>query len=243
MLSDLFGKIKRSAFPINIPKFVDPILLQYNDYYRKLSPKNKIKFKRRLLIASAILDFSPNKKVQITNEMIVLITSALIQITFGLDSFKIKRFRKIIVVPSAYNFLQYRNLIGHVDFDEKCIVLSWPSVQEGFIIPDDAMNVALHEMAHAVHEEDKYRNMFSSFFDPSKMQTWESLAFKKLNIIREGKSSFLKDYAGLNMNEMFSVSVEAFFEQGLEFERRLPDLYYALVDLLGQDPLNGGMGN
>ena len=41
------------------------------------------------------------------------------------------------------------------------------------------------------------------------------------------------------MLEMFSVCIETFFEQGEEFERRLPRLYYAVAKLLNQDPLQG----
>ena len=237
MLSDLFGQIRRSMFPVNVPRYVDPVLMKYNTYYRGLSAENKKKFRRRLMIASATLDFTPNNFPRVTPEMIVLITSALIQITFGLKNFTINRFRKIIVVPHNYNFLHFQNLLGHVDFEEKCIVLSWPSVKEGYLIPDDAMNVALHEIAHALQEENRFRIAYRSFFEKVKMDAWEIEGVKKLQQIRQGRHTFLKSYGGLNMLEMFAVCIETFFEQGEAFEKNLPTLYYAIADLLNQDPL------
>jgi len=202
-----------------------------------LSLENKLIFKRRLLIASATLDFTPNSFPKVTNEMIVLITSALVQITFGLKNFKISRFRNIIVVPHNYNFLHFQNLLGHVDYEEKCIVLSWPSVKKGYIIPDDAMNVALHEIAHALQEENRYRVLFNKFFENNKMDAWKAEAAKKLMVIRKGKNTFFKDYGGINMLEMFSVSIETFFEQPEEFKKNLPVLYAKVSELLNQDPI------
>lgn len=239
MLSDLFENIRRSIFPINVPLVVEPILMKYNTYYRNLSEENKKKFKRRLMIASAILDFSPNNLPAVTTEMKVLITSALIQITFGLKNFTIRRIRKIIIVSSNYNFMHYKNLLGHVDYKERVIVLSWPGVKEGYHIPDDAMNVALHEMAHALHEENRFRIAANAFFKKSSMEAWELEGVKKLLTIRQGRNKFMKDYGGINMLEMFSVCIETFFEQGAEFEKELPRLYYAVAELLNQDPLKG----
>lgn len=239
MLSDLFKNIRRSIFPINIPMYVEPVLMKYNSYYRGLSAVNKKKFRRRVMIASATLDFTPNNFPIVTHEMIVLITSALIQITFGLKNFKINRFRKIIIVPSNYNFLHFQNLLGHVDFQERCIVLSWPSVKEGYLIPDDAMNVALHEIAHALHEENRFRLAYNAFFEKTNMEAWEIEGVKKMWQIKQGQHSFMKDYGGINMLEMFSVCIETFFEQGEEFEQKLPRLYYAVAALLNQDPLKG----
>jgi len=237
MLTDLFDSIRRSMFPLNIAKDVESTLQKFNSYYVNLSPENKLLFKRRLLIASATLDFTPNNFPKVTNEMIVLITSALVQVTFGLKNFKISRFRKIIIVPFNYNFLHFQNLMGHVDYDEKCIVLSWPSVKEGYIIPNDAMNVALHEIAHALQEENRYRILFNKFFENDKMAAWSEEAAKKLWQIRKGKNRFLKNYGGINMLEMYSVCIETFFEQPEGFKENLPILYQRVSELLNQDPL------
>jgi len=239
MLTDLFDSIRRSYFPLHMSKDIEPVLEQYNTYYRNLSPENKHTFRRRVMIASATLDFTPNNFPQVTKEMMVLITSALVQITFGLRNFKINRFRKIIIVPFNYNFLHFQNLMGHVDYAEQCIVLSWPSVKEGYVIPDDAMNVALHELAHALQEENRFRILYNKFFEDSKMAAWKSIAAKKLQVIRAGENEFMKDYGGINMLEMFSVCIETFFEQGADFQEKLPELYSTVTELLKQDPLKG----
>ena len=168
--------------------------------------------------------------------MKILITSALIQITFGLDNYTLRRFKTILVVPNTYGFQQYDALLGHVDFDQNKIVMSWPSVQEGFIIPNDAFNVALHELAHALQEEKTKSFLFSNFFSAFKMNRWEEEGLKELYKIRQKRHQFLSDYAGINMKELFATCMECFFEQSEKFKIKVPRLYQLMTDLLKQDP-------
>ena len=130
--------------------------------------------------------------------------------------------------------------LGHVDFKHRVVCFSWEDVKTGFMIPDDAINVALHEMAHALEMENKFRVIFREFFDRTKWVNWERVAIQKLKKIRAGENAFLKNYGGKNMREMFAVCVETFFEKPEDFKQRLPDLYQTMANLLHQDPTNKG---
>ncbi len=212
------------------------VLSHYNSYYNDLSEPLKKRFIERTFIANNFLNYTPNNFDEVTEEMKIIICSALTQITFGLDHYILKQFSQIYVAPNIYNFGEYKNLLGHVDFNEKCMVISWPSVLEGFIIPDDAINVALHETAHAIQGDDRFRRIGQKFLNIYKLRKWEEEGVKKLALIRANKNEFLKNYGGHNMLELFAVSIEAFFEQTEKFKLKLPALYNCLVDLLNQDP-------
>lgn len=227
----------KSFKEINVVEY-DKVLSHYSEYYNDLNPTLKKKFIERTFIANNFIKYTPNNFDKVTEEMKIIICSALTQITFGLNQYILSKFTQIYVVPSIYNFGEYKNLLGHVDFNEKCMVISWPSVQEGFIIPDDAVNVALHEMAHAIQGDDRFRRIGKKFFNVYKLRKWEEEGVKKLALIRQNKNEFLKNYGGLNMLELFAVSIEAFFEQSEMFKVKLPALYNCLVDLLNQDPTN-----
>lgn len=227
-------------FDANIPLYYDQIVSNYNSYYLALNGELKEKFLHRIYFSSKFIEFKPVDFEEVSEEMKIIITSALIQITFGLDNYILNKFSTLYVVPTIYyNFGSYKNLLGHVDFDEKCIVISWPSVQEGFIIPDDATNVALHELAHAIQEENRIRTMGNKFFSTYKMETWEKEGVKKLAVIQAEKNTFLKNYGGKNMLELFAVSIEAFFERPVDFKEKLPKLFKKLSVLLNQDPTRG----
>ena len=222
-----------------IPISYDHYLSKYSQYYRDLHPNLQKVFRHRTYIASKILVFRPVKFPTVTDEMKILITSALIQITFGLDNYLLRRFNTILVVPNTYSFREYEALLGHVDFDANKIVMSWPSVKEGFIIPDDAFNVALHELAHALQGEQLDPYLFSKFFSSFKMDKWEEEGIKELYKIRSKRHEFLSDYAGINMKELFATCMECFFEQPDEFKLKVPKLYKLMSDLLKQDPTFG----
>lgn len=221
---------------IDTPAVYHDYLSQYNDYYVNLNENLKKHFRKRIFIANKFISYKPVHFDRVTSEMQILITSALVQITFGLNKYILRKYKTILVVPNTYKFHKYEALLGHVDHDENLIVMSWPSVKDGFIIPDDAFNVALHEIAHALQSENFNRPLYAKFFNVVRMSDWEEEAIKKLYKIRAQRHTFIRDYAGQNLLEMFAVCIEAFFEQSQLFKERVPKLYGLLVALLRQDP-------
>ena len=224
---------KKISYPINW----ENILLKYSVYYQGLNTELRKKFLQRVYVNLKIKQFVPVRFSKVTEEMSILICSALVQITFGMREYTFNKFDKIYVMPSMYNYLNYQNLLGHVDMDAQVICLSWPSVKDGFIIPDDAMNVALHEMAHAIMEEDRFRMMGFRFFSDANLHDWSKEAYDKLLMIQAGTPLILNSYGGRNMLEMFAVCMETFFEKPEEFKLELPLLYMTMSSLLKQDPL------
>lgn len=215
------------------------ILNKYNDYYKSLNKDLQRTFRERVYVSSQFINFKPVDFDVVSEEMKILITSALIQITLALDKFILRRFNTIMVVPNTYSFREYAALLGHVDYDENLIAMSWPSVKSGFIIPDDAHNVALHELAHALHRENHDRMFFADFFDAVSFNSWTQTGLTELYKIRRRSHSYLRDYAGQNMLELFAVCMECFFEQPEAFKRHVPGLYHIMTKLLKQDPSKG----
>ena len=83
--------------------------------------------------------------------MKVLIASAFTQITFGLKKNRLAVFKSINVVPQPYSYLHTDLLFyGDTNYNTKTINLCWPLVEKGFTIPDDAMNLAIHEFGHTI---------------------------------------------------------------------------------------------
>lgn len=221
-----------------IPPNIHYYLHKYNEYYNNLSPALKKRFRERLYITNRFLKYKPVDFDIVTEEMKVLISSALIMMTFGLEKFILRRFTTIYVVPNTYSYLQYQALLGHVDYNKNIIAMSWPSVKNGFIIPDDALNVALHELAHALQQENYDRPFFADFFSELTMAKWNKEGVKELFKIRKHQHDYLRDYAGKNMVELFSVCMESFFEQPVLFNQHVPKLYRLMCRLLKQNPIN-----
>ena len=236
-LREFILKIFFRKSPQHIDADYHKILSAHSTYYKNLNTELKKEFRLRLYHLLNVLGFSSAKIPEITREMRAVIGCAIIEITFGLKNYLPDRFTKIIVMPRRYMYPGYgQPFLGHIDYIHETIYFSWQDVKHGYLIPDDAVNVALHEMAHVLEVENSFNALFSNFFSRVSWHDWAEIAFQKMQIIRAKQNYFLKSYGGINMKEMFAVCVETFFEQPKEFKRNLPELYDALVELLRQDP-------
>ena len=232
-----FIKLFLKKAPRRIDAEYHQILSSHSTYYQRLNPVLQQEFRLRLFCLLNVLGFSSARIPKITREMRAVIGCAIIEITFGLKKFLPTRFTQIIVMPRRYMYPGYgQPFLGHIDYDRNTIFFSWQDVKHGYLVPDDAVNVALHEMAHVLEVENRFSPLFNKFFSKVSWNEWAELAFQKMQVIRDKQNEFLKSYGGINMKEMFAVCVETFFEQPEDFKSNLPELYQTMVELLRQDP-------
>lgn len=226
--------IKSRVFPTP-PQFVE-ILQRYFVHYRNLSEGDKRKFEQRVTTFIYNKQFIPRGGYDgVSNEMRVLIAASAIQLTFGLPHIYLRHFRKILIYPDNY----YSNITkqyhkGEVNPAYGIIVLSWKNFIEGYLDTTNAINLGLHEMAHALRLENIIRNDEYQFFDPELLEQFDGWAHK---VCSNTEIQFFRSYACTTVHEFFSVAVENFFERPQEFKRVLPELYEILSKLLRQDPI------
>ncbi|MBC7903945.1 MAG: zinc-dependent peptidase [Gemmatimonadaceae bacterium] len=222
-------------------EYYDTRLAPCNAYYRSLGQEQKVKFVKR------VYAFSRSKKfeyigVEPKQEMPLLISSAAIQITFGLDKYLFSYFTTIYVLKAEYRYgLNPNNFQGHVN--SHGIYLSWENFVRGYEDYTDAHNVGLHEMAHAL--------AFVNFMDPGGrsedekfIADWSHFSAVARPIFTEmqaGRSTIFGSYAATNYNEFWAVAVENFFERPQLVKTNMPELYREMCILLNQDPLNPAM--
>ena len=125
--------------------------------------------------------------------------------------------------------------IGHVAPDG--IYLSWKHFLYGYSQKKDDINVAVHEMSHAL----LYNNFFAQFgVDAGFRLNYEKFSSTTGPILADvitNRRSFLRSYAFSNLHEFWAVSAEAFFENPKGLKENMPDLYEALCRVLNQDPM------
>jgi MtfA peptidase len=167
-----------------------------------------------------------------------MIAASAVQLTFGLENFKLDYFDRIIIYPEPY----YSQVTGYYHKGETnqkgIIVLSWKDFLKGYEISDDTFNVGLHEMAHALDLENRIVGVDKYF--KTHFEKWKKIATPAYVKVRDEQDSIFRNYGGTNFTEFFAVSVEHFFERSEEFRDSLPDVYESLSKLLNQDPLRAG---
>lgn len=203
-------------------------------YFNDLPLESKRKFIRR------VHQFRLQKKfhfigMEDSEDTAILVSSSAIQVTFGLKNFYLSYFKDIYILADAYHMDNDDELyVGHVAPDG--IYLSWKHFLYGYSYKNDNINVAVHEMAHAL----LHNNFFAQYNTDSHFRlNYEKFTTNTGQILADvitRRRSYLRSYAFSNMHEFWAVSVEAFFENPEGLRDNMPDLYEALCKVLNQDP-------
>ncbi|MDX2001879.1 MAG: zinc-dependent peptidase [Chitinophagales bacterium] len=207
-------------------------------YFRKLPSNEKKFFLYRLMVFKSIKRFSGHNDMVVTKEMKQLVAASAIQLTFGLDDYMMIWYRDIKLHPEGYPFRllnEWARFQGHSDPRNGVVVFSWKHFQDGYLNPDDARNLGLHEMAHALHHHEA--EFDSNPHYSQQYEQWLYHAIAEYERIKNGEERFLRDYAATNMDEMLAVCIECFFETPQKFKEANPELYEQTCLLLRQDPL------
>jgi hypothetical protein len=167
----------------------------------------------------------------------ILVSASAIQVTFGLKNYRMQHFSDIYILADAYRMDDDEELyIGHVA--PEGIYLSWKHFLYGYTHKGSNVNVAVHEMSHAL----LYNNFFAPFggIDKNFRLNYERFSSTTGPIFADvitKRRSFLRSYAFSNLHEFWAVSTEAFFEDPRGLKEHMPDLYEALCRVLNQDPM------
>jgi MtfA peptidase len=207
-------------------------------YYKKLSVKERAVFEKRVQYFINIKEFIPRDIPEVTAEMKALIAGAAIQLTFGLPRVYFKHFDKIIIYPDKYySLINRKKHKGEVNVKSRAIVLSWKYFIQGYIDPEDSINLGLHEMAHALRLENRIMNREYGFLDEKNLAKWDRLAEVEMEMKRCGGDGFFRKYACENKHEFFAVAVENFFERPQQLYDYNKEIYLTMSGLLNQDVL------
>ena len=241
---NLFGKagadpfqelLSEESIPLEIANNYSPIISSLLPYFNQLNESNKQKFLKR------VYNFRKSKSfhfhgLDAQEEIMILVSAASIQTSFGLINYLLPFFKEIYILSDAYQALEAKELyIGHVS--PTGIYISWKHFVQGFADYSDGMNVALHEMAHALYHESFSKE---TGIDWDFRKDFEKLPAVFGPIMTRAiveKKSYLRGYAFTNFHEFWAVSVEYFFENSQGLKDNLPQLYTILCDTLNQDPL------
>ena len=127
------------------------------------------------------------------------------------------------------------------------VVLSWDDVRAGASDIHDGHNVALHEFAHQLDQEDGAADGAPILDRRSRYVAWARVLGAEYDQLRldaeRGRRSVLDDYGATNPAEFFAVATECFFEKPTQMKRKHPELYEELKKYYRQNPAEPGSGD
>ncbi len=225
---NLFHPVK----PINAKErnFIASFLVPF----RTFNPEQKRRFLKRFTWFKSKKQFVFYGDIQNEEEIKAYVTASAILTTLGLKNFRFENsISRIIVYPSKYySNINKRHHLGEYNPKLKTLVFSAEDLKHGFKIPNDSLNLGIHEIAHAL------------LFEKRLKSTWEARKFKvgltKLKTVfnsvnfndKINNSNYIRAYAKTNFMEFFAVLVESFFENPSGLRNDFPELYFYLKKML-----------
>lgn len=172
-----------------------------------------------------------------TEELKLVMSATAAFMLLGLRKYKMKNsLFRIVVYPSKYySRMNRRYHLGEYNPRFKTLVLSADKIWQGFEIPSDNRNLAVHEFAHALS------------FEMQKMGSWEARRFRvglrKIGRLFEKKefqkklvtTQYFRQYGMTNLHEFFSVAIENYFETPSVFHQDFPELFEIIQSMLNFD--------
>lgn len=199
-------------------------------YYNLLDTDEKTKFIIRVINIRERnqLNISPEIKNR-NSDIELLICAAFAQITFGYDDYEITSFNKIIINPNTFYSKLANHQVKGLTIGTGYIFYSWIDFLRGYKNKSDRINLALHELAHALYI-DRFHNTENENWD-----SWETNANYVLKKDNNTLPEFFRTYGKTNLNEFWAVTVECFFEDPINFKKQYAYFYDATATILRQD--------
>jgi hypothetical protein len=179
--------------------------------------------------------FETREKLALTDEMKLIIAATSVKISFGLKDYFLDSFHTIILYPGEFFSRFSKAMVKGETNGTGVIVFSWKDLQFGFDVADDALNLAYHELAHAIFI-DHFKKRSDDAFTLNYIK-WLRFVRNKQKLIEVQQKQLFRKYATYNEQEFFAVAMENFFEKPENFKEELPNLYLIMSEMLNQDPL------
>lgn len=230
-----FKKVRSLFLSKTKQRKLDELFGKYFHYYNQLTKKQKSKFIFRANDLAHNIRIIGKQNFEITEEVKLFVVAAQVQLTFGFRNYYLPMFRSIIIYPDSYK----NPTTGEMHYGEVnpkgLIILSWKRLVRGHLIPNDKINLGLHELAHALMHTIMHSQNHEIGLDLY-LKDILKLTKEEISKIRNREHHFFRDYAGTNIFEFFAVAIEYFFEVSNEFKKELPLLYGYISKLLKQNP-------
>lgn len=222
---------KQQVLPANQRQFLFDQLY----FYKFLKPAQRKVFDHRTIQFAQSRTFVEKDGVVLTDDMKLLIAATSVQLTFGLRSYMLNEFRTIVVYPDVYLNHELNQYHKGETNQAGSVTLSWKHFKEGVAIPDDNLNLGIHEFAHTLAFQRLHNNAFRDvFFEDAFDKLMKNVSHPGFRKRIQQRAQF-RSYALTNPMEFFAVATEVFFENPYQLMRNHATIYKLFVKMYNQD--------
>lgn len=236
------------------------LLIDALPLYRCLSPAQQQELQANVTLFLHDKEFVGCDGLQVTEPMRVTVAGFACLLLLGRKNNCYPNLYTVLIYPDTYVARETR-VENHVESTEHSaregeshyrgpVVLSWGDLQQDMMHPQQGRNVALHEFAHKLDEEDGYYDGRPLFSDAGEGKNWAAVMGREFERLRrkldakesgdtpvdEETQSILDVYGAQSPAEFFAVATETFFVTPTEMKTFHPQLYGELCAFYRLDP-------
>ena len=218
--------------------------------YQKIPPQLQQQLHDYIRIFIGEKSFEGCGGLTLTDEIRVTIAAQACMLLLNRRSDCYPRLYSVLVYPSTYvvgarNSLDFHSSDASVRLGESwhhgAVVLAWDSVKSGALNFRDGHNVAMHEFAHQLDQEDGRADGAPILGMRSAYSAWSRVFSKEYELLlhqtKKGKKSVMDKYGATNAAEFFAVATETFFEKPAQLRKKHPELYLELQGFYKVNPV------
>lgn len=228
-----FNHVYLKRIPL-APAYIHILRSEFS-FYKALNPLQQRNFQYRVAYFVNHKAFI-GKGIEVTPQMKLLIAATAAKLTFGLRDYKLQLLDKVLIYPDTYFSganAQYHK--GEFNPAYGALVLSWHHILEGYSIPNDNLNLAVHEMVHVIHInylKRRHKSTSAAIFLDAFNELIDLLNEQPQYQNQLINSQYLRDYAQTNTFEFAAVLIEHFIETPQELRQRFPEVYNKVKQML-----------
>ena len=217
--------------------------------YQKISPQLQQQLHDYMRIFISEKSFEGCGGLNLTDEIMVTIAAQACMLLLNRKGECYPKLYSILVYPSTYVAGTRHRFDSHKtdssvrlgeSWNHGAVVLAWDSVKRGAVNFRDGHNVAMHEFAHQLDQEDGRSDGAPILEMRSAYSTWSRVFSKEYELLqhktKKGKKSVMDKYGATNPAEFFAVATETFFEKPLQLKKKHPELYDELQGFYKVNP-------
>lgn len=233
---------RRRVMAEPFPEVWEATLQSEVEYFRGLAAGQQEKFRNLMKVFLNEVSIT-GIRTDVDEATRTLVAASAVIPILGFDDFEYSGLGEVLIYPGAFDD-DYQSsgdgdahTLGMIGTHHLSgvMILSKPSLIQGFNNATDKRNVGIHEFAHLVDKADGEVDGVPPVGDSETSKPWVRWVGKELE--REvTKNEHIDDYAFTNEAEYFAVLSEYFFEAPALLEQKNPKLYRMMQKMYHQNP-------
>jgi Mlc titration factor MtfA (ptsG expression regulator) len=229
------------------------ILKQRVPYVNRLPADLQLQLKQHMQVFLAEKAFIGCNGLDITDEVRVTIAAHACLLILNRPSGYYPNLRQVLVYPDSFVVERdevdaagvahrARQVLAGESWSQGQVILSWQDTLHGAAVVDDGQNVAIHEFAHQLDQENGSANGAPLLVRRAQRGSWSRVLGAEFAALQarshRADDGLISDYGATDPGEFFAVISEAFFERPADMAQAHPALYRELSQFYQLDPLS-----